>query len=346
MKIHRIHIAVCWGCIVFHFVNMATAVEVTPFADPNFENAVRGELGIPAPTAITDTDMLGLNNLAANNQGITDITGIGYAVNLQTLSLNFNLLSSLPAEIGNLNQLTEIGLGGNQLASLPAEIGNLSHLTTLNLASNQLTSLPAEIGNLASLTNLILSYNQLTSLPAEIGNLTSLTRLNLADNQLSSVPEEIGNLTSLGWLSLESNHLTILPEETGKLANLTKLYLSYNQFHTLPVEIAELTQLTTLYLWKNPGEESFLPDVYCEIIPSILNNNPDIKIWYDPNPNPLTEDCSTDLSDLTDFSVQWLETGCEESNNWCGGADLNHSGEVDLEDVAIFVHYWLAELEP
>jgi len=114
------------------------------------------------------------------------------------LTLSSNGLRSLPAEIGNLTNLTELNLRNNELSSLPAEIGNLTNLTYLSFRFNGLRSLPAEIGNLTkNLTTLYLSQNSLSSLPAEIGNLTNLTELNLENNQLSSLPAEIGNLTNL-----------------------------------------------------------------------------------------------------------------------------------------------------
>ena len=68
----------------------------------------------------------------------------------------------------------EVCLDYNQLTSVPAEIGQLTSLEQLNLDCNQLTSVPAEIGQLTSLRRLNLRRNQLTSLPAEIGQLTSL----------------------------------------------------------------------------------------------------------------------------------------------------------------------------
>jgi len=80
---------------------------------------------------------------------------------------------------------------------LPAEIGNLSNLTTLYLEGNQLTALPTEIGNLAKLDEMLLDWNQLSSLPPEIGNLSSLTSLGLYSNNLSRLPAEFSNLTQV-----------------------------------------------------------------------------------------------------------------------------------------------------
>jgi hypothetical protein len=42
----------------------------------------------------------------------------------------------------------------NQLTTLPAEIGQLSNLSVLDLSGNQLTTLPAEIGQLSNLSSL------------------------------------------------------------------------------------------------------------------------------------------------------------------------------------------------
>ncbi|MBK8965343.1 MAG: leucine-rich repeat domain-containing protein [Lewinellaceae bacterium] len=48
-----------------------------------------------------------------------------------------------------------LDLRNNQLTILPAEIGQLSNLTHLELGNNQLTILPAEIGQLSNLTHLV-----------------------------------------------------------------------------------------------------------------------------------------------------------------------------------------------
>jgi small GTP-binding protein len=151
--------------------------------------------------------------------------------NKQAVNLSGRELTSLPAEIVELTNLTMLDLTGNQLKSLPQEIGELKNLTTLNLYGNQLKSLPQEIGELKKLTTLFLSWNLLETLPEEIGELKNLTTLDLTGNQLKSLPEEIGNLT-----------------------NLTKLDLSYNQLKKLPAEIKELKNLTTLNLYGNPLE--------------------------------------------------------------------------------------------
>jgi hypothetical protein len=55
----------------------------------------------------------------------------------------------------------------------------------------------------------------------------------------------------------------------------------------------------------------------------------------------MANDCSTNLLGMAALSANWKEIDCDESNNWCGGADLNHISDVDIEDLAEFISYWL-----
>jgi small GTP-binding protein len=169
----------------------------------------------------------------------------------ESLDLSNLGLTSLPPEIGQLNNLTMLVLSNNQLTSLPLEIGQLTNLLYLGLSDNLLTILPKEIGQLASLTEFYLFNNQLICLPPEIGQLTKLISLALFNNQLANLPPEIGQLTRLIKLYLFDNQLKNLPPEIGQLINLRHLYLSNNQLTDLPPEIIQLTSLTEFQLSNN-----------------------------------------------------------------------------------------------
>ena len=45
--------------------------------------------------------------------------------------------------------------------------------------------------------------------------------------------------------------------------------------------------------------------------------------------------------DLSYYTSHWLMNDCTSSNNYCGGADLNYSGVMDLADWTIFAENWL-----
>ena len=227
------------------------------------------------------------------------------------------LTGSIPAEIGNLTNLSYLALWNNQLTSIPAAIGNLTSLTSLNLGDNQLSTLPAEIWNLTNLSSLNLYHNQLTSIPAAIANLTSLSSLNLRDNQLTSIPLEIWNLTNLDWLNLEGNQLTgSIPAAIGNLTNLVELHLGNNQLTgSIPTEIGNLASLRYILLYGNqltgsiPAEIGNLANLdglnlgnnqLTGSIPEIGNlTNLD---WFYLNKNQLTGTIPSELENLSDLS--------------------------------------------
>lgn len=153
--------------------------------------------------------------------------------------------------------VTSISLAGNNLCgAIPAEIGELSQLTGLNLHSNEITGeIPAEIGNLSRLTNLNLRSNQLTgNIPTEICSLTNLSSLYIDGNSLSGgIPEDIDNLSKLKNFYAYSNNLAgEIPAGIGRLANLENLLLYSNSLTgEIPSGIGSLTQLKVLKLQEN-----------------------------------------------------------------------------------------------
>jgi hypothetical protein len=56
-------------------------------------------------------------------------------------------------------------------------------------------------------------------------------------------------------------------------------------------------------------------------------------------PGDLDENDYVNLADLELFTIQWLADDCA-SFNWCEGADINHSNNVDFSDFAFFAQNW------
>ena len=76
--------------------------------------------------------------------------------------------------------------------------------------------------------------------------------------------------------------------------------------------------------------------------------------WADPNYyivflNVPTRDLNSDeIVDFRDFAIfasQWNATGCSDPN-WCKGADIDRDGDVDPNDLGLFVEYWLWPTAP
>jgi len=331
-------------------------VEVVPgevpvdFADPNLKTAVEEALGISDPTP---TDMLSLTFLNADSKGIVDLAGLQYATNLTTLLLWGNQISDI-WPIAGLTNLTHLFLGDNQIMDISA-LSGLTNLTYLSLNGNQINDI-SPLAGLTNLTKLLLGNNQINNISA-VSGLTNLTELWLQENRISNI-SFVSGLTNLTGLYLWENQISNISAVSGltnltelfvpdnqvsdisalsSLANLTDLSLYGNQISDISA-LAGLTNLAFLYLWDNPLNTA----AYCTYLPLILANNPGIYLVYDPNPNPLTNDCSTNWTDLAVFVAHWLEPGCGTWNNWCGGADLDHLAGVDLYDFAEFAQYWLA----
>jgi hypothetical protein len=318
----------CLG-VVLGFLIGATAWAEDPvaFPDPNLKAAVVAALGIPNPTP---TEMLGLTQLEASSKGIGDLTGLRYALNLTTLMLEGNRIRDL-TELETLSRLTVLALTSNQISDI-SPVRSLTQLTMLTMGFNQIQDI-SPLAGLTHLTDLSLKFNQVHD-TSSLAGLTNLTWLSLVFNQVADI-SALSNLSQLKALFLWGNQISNL-SPLATLTDLTDLTLDYNAISDIG-PLSNLAHLASLGLHGNPLDTA----AYCVYLPLIYEHNPQLTVTYDPNPNPLTADCSTNLSDLVFFTSTWLAAGCNTPNNWCEGADLNHDGRVDMGDWVILTDYWL-----
>lgn len=87
--------------------------------------------------------------------------------------------------------------------SLPLEIGQLENLTELVLDYLPMSKLPFEIGKLNNLRKLSLSQLDLSILPSSLGQLKNLEMLSISDNHLKGLPDELTSLSNLKELSVQ-----------------------------------------------------------------------------------------------------------------------------------------------
>jgi hypothetical protein len=57
-------------------------------------------------------------------------------------------------------------------------------------------------------------------------------------------------------------------------------------------------------------------------------------------------DCDVDLSDYAALAAAWTSQGCDITNNFCDGEDIDKLGSVDIDDLAILVSHWLEKINP
>jgi len=159
---------------------------------------------------------------------------IGEFINLESLSMDINVINFLPAEIAGLPKLTILSANLNKLSELPAEMESLKNLKKLNLGKNNFKHLPELITKYAALEILNFESNPIITLPPTIGSLQKLKELNLASCfELTALPIQISELMNLEVLDLSNcGKLKSLPEEIIKLKNLKVLDITGTKIST------------------------------------------------------------------------------------------------------------------
>lgn len=207
-------------------------------------------------------DALGGNNWTDNtNWGSDEPLGDWYGVRALNdecvLSLDLgrnNLSGTIPNEIQDLPELTQIFMINNKLAGdIPKGLGSLKKLRILALSENQFTGgIPRELGNAAELVNVYLDDNQLDgAIPSELRKLQKLSRLWLNENLFTF--EDF--LPSVNLFNLNFDYIYHNQSSVGKEQTIT---LNAGETYTVDLGIDE-NVTTNVYKWVKDGVE--LPEV-------------------------------------------------------------------------------------
>ncbi|KAF2352560.1 B3/B4 tRNA-binding domain [Trinorchestia longiramus] len=194
--------------------------------------------------------MFGMNVMAWNGGDFEKLEVLQNRLNL--LRISKSSLTTFPASLGQLNNLTSLVCSSNKLECLPKEIGLLTKLMLLDASNNKLTCLPQEIGTLEHLSTLIVDCNEISALPDLTGcnalavlkasqnhiqefflikenKLEHLAEADLSNNEIQTVPLNIGFLPLLKILNLESNKIKEFHGNVLKCPKLKILKLSGNE---------------------------------------------------------------------------------------------------------------------
>ena len=266
--------ALFWFLLLGHIPVFAQQLAYIP--DPNFRAFIKANYPgfMVGDSLIVDSAATVKETFDCSGQGIRDLTGIEYFINITDLRCSYNQLTFLPdlssitglkflfcegnqltalPDLSNLIYLTGIWCGNNQLEQLP-DLSNLSQLQILNCSNNRLTSLP-DLSNNTNLTQLYSSGNELTELP-DLSALNQLSVLWVYENKLLRMPDLSRNI-NLTDLRCYQNHLTEIPGISA-LKNLIYLDCSDNQLESLG-DLTGMTHLRTLDVRNN--EINQLPDL-------------------------------------------------------------------------------------
>ena len=237
--------------------------KVVSIPDANLAAAVRREIG----SSITTHTMLNLTRLEAPHRGITDLTSLEHAANLEYLELWENQIRNITPLTG-LTRLKRINLANNQISGIPSLVG-LTNLTDLDLAHNSINDITPFV-ELTQLKGLTLSGTGITDITPLAGltqlqslqfwsnrisditvlaRLTDLTDLGLGNNSISDITPLTG-LTKLRYLYLDGNPVSDITPLTG-LTDLEHLGLARLQITDIHF-LSKFMQLKSLYLDENP----------------------------------------------------------------------------------------------
>ncbi|MDV6378768.1 carboxypeptidase regulatory-like domain-containing protein [Sporosarcina sp. GW1-11] len=172
------------------------------------KGAILEELGKQTDANITEADMLELVNLDASFRQIDDLTGLEYALNLQTLDLESNqLLGNQLALIEKLPKLEILLLANNKLGNQAISyLSSMNSLRTLDLNNTGISTIDS-LAQLRDLEELYAGDNLISQVKNQL-YFGKLRELNLNNNQLTSAHFISSKYyPALIWIDFRANKL-------------------------------------------------------------------------------------------------------------------------------------------
>ncbi|RKU20645.1 hypothetical protein C6503_05585 [Candidatus Poribacteria bacterium] len=251
---------------LFFLFPLTITAQTVSISDANLRAAIEEALGKTSGDRITVDEMETLIRLDANNRGISDLTGLETATNLEELRLNHNLISDI-SPLAELIRLRRIELVDNTISDI-SPLKGLIGLVRLFIGHNVVSDLSALTGliNLRGLgisDNLIIDLSPLAGLiklegismsenpPADLSPLSGLTSLRHFHSWGTPILDlaplaKLPKMTEINICGGEISDLSSLADATG----LKELYFAGNEISDLS-PLANLTGLTRLSLKHN-----------------------------------------------------------------------------------------------
>ena len=170
---------------------------VVEVPDPNLRLLIREALSLPEAVPLTQGQMQRLARLnAGGDRGITDLTGLEYATNLQSLELYYNPIVDI-GPLAHLTKLEGLNLWGCRIVDL-RPLRNLKNLRWIAIGSNQISDI-SPLAELINLTVLNVERNQIVDF-SPLANLVNLQELWINNNSVTDISPLQGlNLTDFRY---------------------------------------------------------------------------------------------------------------------------------------------------
>ena len=233
--------------------------QVVDIPDSGLRSEIQRRLNLPSGEPITREQMRQLTYVDADYLGITDLSGLEYAIDLEGLELRGNALTDI-SQIASLAKLTLLILVDNNIEDL-TPLANLAFLRELNLRGNPLSDL-GPLSGLTKLEYLDLGWCRIEDV-RPLANLTNLKSLQLNDNRIVD-PSPLKNLVELTELEIQTNYIL----DHSALDALQLDNFRYDQACELPPlsphpRITERSHPSVFTPWSGPSWPSILnrPDL-------------------------------------------------------------------------------------
>ena len=214
--------------------------------DPNLRAAIAEVLGKgdASVVPITFEEMATLTDVRAQNKGISDLTGLEYAINLENLYAPGNQITDL-SPLSKLIKLRILNIYNNPIESL-SPIADLSNLEYITIIGGEISDI-SPLAGLVKLRHFLTWGNPISDL-TPLAGLTQLETLDICGADTPDISVLV-KLTGLKTLYLASNGISDVSPLSG-LKSLTHLNLEWNKISDVS-PLASLSQLKWLGLHHN-----------------------------------------------------------------------------------------------
>ena len=219
--------------------------DLVSIPDPNLRTAIEAALGKASGALITAADMARLTRIVADDAGISNLTGLEAATQLERIEFRRNSISDL-SPLRGLTQLNNIKLRGNRITDV-TPLAGLINVDWLGLEENEIRDL-SPLKGLIKLNGIGISRNPVADV-SPLASLISLERIDAWRTPISDF-SALAKLPRLRWIEFgDDRSIKVLPSLKG-LKALRRLEINDCNISDLS-GLVELTQLERLELINN-----------------------------------------------------------------------------------------------
>ena len=294
-------------------------INETNFPDETFRKYVK-DFDKDGNHVLSPQEIAEVTEINVYNKSISDLTGIKYFTELETLMCYSNRLTSL--DVSGCTELKGLICYNNQLAEL--DVSENAALVELNCLNNDLTSL--DVSDCTALTYLDCSDNRLTSL--DVSKNTELGWLYCSANQLTSL--DVSQNTKLRVLdcSPQTARLGVNRSADGTWsANLAALVTGWTDKAASitkdPEEVWD--EATNTVTWRDSGVQ---PIVTYDYDTGYVKNNDPVKMNVTLTLVPLGVGTGADVTGATVKNIAGVISGAEITVKLPAGSPLPTAGDI------------------